>query len=72
MKKEPTFSDRVVELAISIPPGRVTTYGRIARDGRVWMNSEHEARRRRLYKKEGIVLDKTGRIQNFADVLLEF
>ena len=105
--KEPTFSDRVVELAISIPPGRVTTYGRIARaagggtmasqsitsilskaydqgmktipfhrivyaDGRVWMNSEHEARRRRLYKKEGIVLDKTGRIQNFADVLLEF
>ncbi len=26
-----TFSDRVVELALSIPKGRVTTYGRIAR-----------------------------------------
>lgn len=25
------FSDRVVKLALSIPPGRVTTYGRIAR-----------------------------------------
>lgn len=27
----PTFSDRVVQLALSIPPGKVTTYGRIAR-----------------------------------------
>lgn len=25
-----TFSERVVKLALSIPPGRVTTYGRIA------------------------------------------
>jgi methylated-DNA-protein-cysteine methyltransferase related protein len=27
----PTFSERVVRLALSIPPGRVTTYGDIAR-----------------------------------------
>ena len=26
-----TFSERVVKIALSIPPGRVTTYGRIAR-----------------------------------------
>ena len=26
-----TFSDRVVKIALEIPPGRVTTYGRIAR-----------------------------------------
>jgi methylated-DNA-protein-cysteine methyltransferase-like protein len=26
-----TFSDRVVEAALAVPPGRVTTYGRIAR-----------------------------------------
>lgn len=26
-----TFRERVVKLALSIPPGRVTTYGRIAR-----------------------------------------
>lgn len=27
----PTFSERVVKIALSIPKGRVTTYGRIAR-----------------------------------------
>ena len=27
----PTFSERVVKIALSIPEGRVTTYGRIAR-----------------------------------------
>ncbi len=31
MKKRNLFSERVVELALSIPKGRVTTYGRIAR-----------------------------------------
>lgn len=33
MKKTigPTFSERVIRLARKIPPGRVTTYGRIAR-----------------------------------------
>lgn len=35
MKKNPlvgkTFSERVVEAALSIPPGRVATYGRLAR-----------------------------------------
>lgn len=107
MSTEPTFSDRVIELALSIPSGRVTTYGRIARaagggtmasqsitailgkaydrglktipfhrivyaDGHVWMDPSHEVRRLKLYKKEGIALDKNGRIQNFADVLLEF
>ncbi len=30
MKHGKTFSERVVELALSVPPGRVTTYGRIA------------------------------------------
>ena len=29
--KQPTFSERVVKIALSIPPGRVTTYGAIAR-----------------------------------------
>lgn len=27
----PTFSERVIKIALSIPKGRVTTYGRIAR-----------------------------------------
>jgi len=31
MKKRNLFSERVVELALAIPKGRVTTYGRLAR-----------------------------------------
>jgi len=101
------FSKRVVKLALSVPAGRVTTYGAIARaagggpmasqsitgilsraydagetkipfhrivysDGRVWMAPEYEAERKKRYKKEGIVLDKAGRIENFRDILIEF
>lgn len=102
-----TFSERVVKLALSIPPGRITTYGRIARaagggpmasqsitsilgkawdkgeqsipwhrivyaDGRIWADKEHRAERMKLYQKEGIVIDASGRIANFHDLLWEF
>ncbi len=102
-----TFSERVVELALSIPKGRVTTYGAIARaagggamasqsitgilgkayrngvkdipwhrivysDGHVWMSRSTRKERLRLYKKERIVIDKKGRIENFRDILFEF
>lgn len=40
--------------------------------GTVWLSPEYEAERRRLYKKEGIVLNKKGKIENFRDVLMEF
>lgn len=101
------FSRRVVKLALSVPPGRVTTYGALARaagggamasqsitsilgraweqgehkipwhrivysDGRVWMDPSHEKERRAKYKKEGIRLDKSGRVENFRDILFEF
>lgn len=101
------FTKRVIKAALSIPPGRVSTYGRIAKaaggggmaaqsittilgkayqegetripfhrivyaDGRVWLSPEYEKKRKELYKKEGIKLDKTGHIENFADVLWEF
>ncbi len=102
-----TFSSRVVKLALSIPPGRVTTYGAIARaaggggqaarsvtnilgkaydageknipfhrivyaGGVVWMNSTYEAKRKKLYKKEGIMLDKKGKIVNFREIFFPF
>ncbi len=102
-----SFSERVVRLARSIPVGRVTTYGRLARaggagpmasqsittilgkaydrgvldipfhrivysDGHIWVNAAYRAKRLLLYKKEGIMLDKHDRIENFADVLYEF
>ena len=101
-----TFSERVVKLALSIPKGRVSTYGRIAKaagagpmasqsitnilakaadggvssipfhrivyaDGRVWLDSKYEAKRKALYKKEKIELEGD-KIKNFNKVVFEF
>lgn len=105
--QQKTFSQRVVELALMIPKGRVTTYGHIARaagggnqasrsvtailgkafhvgekripfhrivyaGGKVWINDQYRARRLKLYKEEGIEVDKKGKIVNFWDILYEF
>lgn len=102
-----TFSQRVVRLALSIPRGRVTTYGRLARaagggvmasqsitsilgkawsagekeipfhrivyaDGKIWIDDAHRAARMKLYKKEGIPIDKHDRVADFADRVFEF
>lgn len=102
-----TFSDRVVDAALAIPAGRVTTYGRIARacgagpmasqsitailgkayekgeknipfhrivyaNGTIWVNDEYRAKRLKLYKKEGIEIDKNNKIKNFEEILFEF
>ena len=99
-----SFSARVWELAVSIPEGKVTTYGALAKaaggtgmaarsitsilskapnksaipfhrivysNGTVWIDHEHEKKRRALYKKEGIKVDATGRITNFEDVFID-
>ncbi len=102
-----TFSQKVVELALSVPPGKVTTYGALANaagagpmaaqsittvlgkaysagetsipfhrivyaDGKVWTQNKYDAKRKKLYKQEGIELDKNNRIKNFRDTLHEF
>jgi len=100
-----TFSQRVWELATSIPPGRVTTYGTIAKmagagpmasrsisgilskapnqgaipwhrivyaGGKVWFDSAHEAKRRRLYKKENIKINEKGYIKDFEEIFYDF
>jgi alkylated DNA nucleotide flippase Atl1 len=102
-----SFSERVVKLALSVPPGRVTSYGALAKaagggsmasrsisailgkaweagehgipfhrivysDGRIWISDEYRKRRMALYKKEGIKVDKTDHIVDFADKLYEF
>ena len=102
-----TFSERVVEIALSIPKGKVTTYGRIARaagggtmasqsitsilgkayqngetkipfhrivyaNGTIWIDEHHRKERLKLYKKEGIEIDKNNKIKNFEEKLLEF
>ena len=99
-----TFSQRVIALALSIPEGRVTTYGTLAKaaggtgmasrsvtgilskfpnaraipwhrivyaGGKVWVSPEHEAARKRLYKKEGIKLDPRGYIINFEEIFYD-
>lgn len=109
MTKKPlkTFSDHVVEAALVIPSGRVTTYGRLARacgagpmasqsitsilakayekgeknipfhrivyaNGKIWINDEYKAKRLKLYKQEGIEIDKNNKIKNFEEILFEF
>ena len=41
-------------------------------DGRVWMSPKYKKEREKLYKKEGIALDKAGRIVNFQKLVWEF
>jgi len=106
MKKEPSFfSKKVWEIAASIPRGKISTYGAIARaaggaaqsarsitsiltkapdiskipwhrivyaDGKVWLSPKCEKERKSLYKKEGIQIDKKGRIKYFRDKLHVF
>jgi hypothetical protein len=36
------------------------------------MAPQYEKERMKRYRKEGIALDKSGRIENFRDILLEF
>ncbi len=101
-----SFSARCVRIALSIPAGKVMTYGMIARaaggggqasrsvtgilgkaymkgeknipwhrivyaGGTVWLSPEHEASRRRLYQKEGIIVNQKGKIRNFRDIVVE-
>lgn len=99
------FSKNVYDLALSIPPGRVTTYGTIAKmagggamasrsissilgkapnqkaipwhrivyaGGRVWLDSEHEKERQKLYKREGIVINERGYIKDFEEIFYDF
>ena len=102
---EGSFSQRVWELATSIPPGYVTSYGALAKaaggtalaarsitsilgkapnqaaipyhriiyaDGRVWFDPKHEAKRRQLYKREGLELDQNNRIKDVEEHWYDF
>ncbi len=102
-----TFSERVVEAVMTIPAGRVTTYGRLARacgagpmasqsitgilakaynegnknipfhrivyaNGTIWVSDEYRAKRLKLYKQEGIVIEKGDKIKDFGEVVFDF
>jgi methylated-DNA-protein-cysteine methyltransferase-like protein len=106
MKQAPgVFSKRVIELALSIPAGRVTTYGLLAvaagghpilaqmvtsilwksaerekvpwhrivySSGKIWMDPRVDKLRKKLYKTEGINLDKNNKIIDFEKIIYTF
>ncbi len=106
MKNKPCeFSKKVVELTLTIPPGRVTTYGLLCAaagghpmlsrmithilgksdqvdqipfhrivysNGKIWLDPEHNQWRDKLYKQEGIKVDKNNKIVDFEKILYGF
>lgn len=104
MNKQPAlFTQKVREIAKSVPSGKVVTYGMLAKaaggggqaarsvssvlakdpeykkipfhrivysDGRVWCNDSGDSDRIRKLKKEGVAIDKKGKIVNLHDYLL--
>lgn len=40
--------------------------------GKVWLPAEHEVKRLAQYKREGIEVDKNGRIKDFEEVFWDF
>lgn len=106
MKNKPgEFSKKVVELTLTIPPGRVTTYGLLCAaagghpmlsrmithilgksdqvdqipfhrivysNGKIWLDPEHNQWRDKLYKQEGIKVDKNNKIVDFEKILYGF
>lgn len=106
MSKKPSdFSQKVIKLALSIPSGRVTTYGILAQvagghpmisrmityilgkssqvdqipfhrivysSGKIWPDSKYNQLRAKLYKKEGIKVDKNNKIINFEQIIYTF
>jgi len=104
-KKPGEFSRKVVELALSIPEGRVTTYGLLAvsagghpmmarvithilgksdqvdkipfhrivfSSGKIWTDPQYDKWRTKLYKKEGIKVDKNNKIIDFEKIIYTF
>ena len=105
MTKSGEFSQKVIKLALSIPPGRVTTYGLITAaagchpmlsrmithilgkssqvdqipfhrivysNGKIWHDPKHNKWRAKLYKQEGIEVDKNNKIVDFEKIVYDF
>lgn len=105
-KKSPSiFYQKVWQLALQIPPGRVTTYGIICAaagghpmmsrmittilskspdvdkipfhrivysNGKIWFDPQHNKWRDKLYKQEGIKVDKNNKIVDFEKIIFTF
>ena len=41
-------------------------------NGTIWVNDEYHEKRLKLYKKEGIQIEKGNKIKNFNDIVFDF
>ena len=104
-QKPGEFSKKVWQLALQIPPGRVTTYGILCAaadghpmmsrmitsilskspdidkipfhrivysNGKIWRDPKYDRWRDRLYKQEGIKVDKNHKIIDFEKIIYIF
>lgn len=51
----------------AIPYHRIVYAG-----GKVWLSPEYDEKRRKLFKREGIIVDDKGKIKNFDEVVYYF
>ncbi|MDD2482782.1 MAG: MGMT family protein [Candidatus Shapirobacteria bacterium] len=106
MKNKPgEFSKKVIKLALTIPEGRVTTYGLLCAaagghpmlsrmithilgksdkvdqipfhrivysSGKIWSDPKYDQWRAKLYKKEGIKVDRNNKIVDFEKIIYSF
>lgn len=106
MKNKPgEFSKKIIKLALTIPEGRVTTYGLLCAaagghpmlsrmithilgkydqvdkipfhrivysSGKIWSDPKYDQWRAKLYRKEGIKVDKNNKIVDFEKILYLF
>jgi len=104
-QKAGEFSKKVIKLALTIPEGRVTTYGLLCTaagghpmlsrmithilgksdqvdqipfhrivysNGKIWSDPKYDKWRAKLYKKEGIKVDKNNKIVDFEKIIYSF
>ncbi len=66
-------SRSITSILSKAPNPRAIPWHRIVyAGGKVWLDSEHEATRLKMYKKEGIVVDAKGRIKDFEEIFYDF
>ncbi len=68
-----TMAARSITSILSKHPNcKVIPFHRIVyAGGKVWLNNEHDTKRRKLYKQEGIAVLPSGKIKNFEEVFYD-
>lgn len=63
----------ITSILSKAPNTRAIPFHRIVyANGKVWLDETHEKKRRMLYKKEGIIINKLGFIEDFEELFFDF